>query len=108
MSAIAADRPRHALPSNPIKIFLCRRGPNGRESRIKFNSSDHSDRAARRRPSDNVLSLTIDADSITDLVGNCRRSLRPIQTDATSLNIVACWLGFLANNVASVCMDLKV
>ena len=30
------------------------------------------------------------------------------KTDATSYNIVAfCW-GFLANNVASVCMDLKV
>ena len=34
--------------------------------------------------------------------------LRPMQTDATSHNIVACCWGFLANNVASVCMGLKV
>ena len=31
-----------------------------------------------------------------------------MQTDATSHNIVACCWGFLANNVASVCMGLKV
>ena len=109
MSAITADSPRHALPSNPIKIFLFWRGLNGRESRIKFNSSDHSDRAARRKPSQTTFfSLTIAADSITVLVGDCRRSLRSMQTDAISNNIVTCWLGFLANNVASVCMDLKV
>ena len=35
-------------------------------------------------------------------------SLRPMQTDATSHNIVACCWGFLANNVASVCMGLNV
>ena len=34
--------------------------------------------------------------------------LRPMQTDATSHNVVACCWGFLANNVASVCMGLKV
>ena len=28
----------------PIKIFLCKHGHNGQKSRIKFNSSDHSDR----------------------------------------------------------------
>ena len=34
--------------------------------------------------------------------------LRPVETDATSHNIVACCWGFLANNIASVCMGLKV
>ena len=34
--------------------------------------------------------------------------LRPMQTDSTSHNIVACCWGILANNVASVCMGLKV
>ena len=43
-------------------------------------------------------------------VSKCRYSsaLRPMQTDATSHNIVACCGRFLANNVASVCMGLKV
>ena len=36
------------------------------------------------------------------------RNLRPMQTDATSHNIVACCWAFLANNVASVYMGLKV
>ena len=31
-----------------------------------------------------------------------------MQTDATNHNTVACCWGFLANNVASVCMVLKV
>ena len=35
-------------------------------------------------------------------------ALKPMQTDATSHNIVACCWGFMANNVASVCMGLKV
>ena len=47
MSPIVADRPRHAFP---LKIFLCRRGRNGRESRIKFNYSDHSDRVSQTVP----------------------------------------------------------
>ena len=41
MSAIATDRPRYTFP---LKIFLCRRGRNGRESRMKFDSPDHPDR----------------------------------------------------------------
>ena len=32
--------------------------------------------------------------------------LRPLQTDATSHNIVACCWGFSANNVVSVCMGI--
>ena len=34
-------------------------------------------------------------------------ALRPMQTDATSHNIVACCWGVLVNNAASVCMGLK-
>ena len=41
-------------------------------------------------------------------IWNSLRILRPMQTDATSHNIVVCCWGFLANNVASVCMGLKV
>ena len=37
-----------------------------------------------------------------------RSDLRPMQTDATRHNTVACCWGFLVNNVASVCMGLKV
>ena len=43
------------------------------------------------------------------LVGSMNKNiLRPMQTDTTSHNIVACCWVFVANNVASVCMDLKV
>ena len=42
----------------PIKIFLCGRSRNGQESRIKFNSSDHSDRVSQTAP-DNVLRVSI-------------------------------------------------
>lgn len=52
-----------------IKIFICRRDSNGRESRIKFYSCNHSDRVSQTVP-DNVLSVDIcrvhDPDSIAD------------------------------------------
>ena len=79
MSAIVADRPRHAFPLKSVFVGVV--VTVGKVEQTKFNSSDHSDRVSQTVP-DNFLSVPIcrghDADCVADRVADRRRSLQII------------------------------